>query len=118
MTSHTPAGILFDVDIALRPDGASGLICSSIASFEKYQLSSAWVWEHQALTRARFCAGDEAIGHRFESLRQQVLRLPRDPEKLRIVLHNLFDNAVSYTDAGGWIRIAASQNGDGIHDRV
>jgi glutamate-ammonia-ligase adenylyltransferase len=83
MTSHTPAGILFDVDIALRPDGASGLICSSIASFEKYQLSSAWVWEHQALTRARFCAGDEAIGHRFESLRQQVLRLPRDPEKLR-----------------------------------
>jgi glutamate-ammonia-ligase adenylyltransferase len=83
MTSHTPAGILFDVDIALRPDGASGLICSSIASFEKYQLSSAWVWEHQALTRARFCAGDEAIGQRFEQLREQVLRLPRDPEKLR-----------------------------------
>jgi glutamate-ammonia-ligase adenylyltransferase len=83
MTSHTPAGILFDVDIALRPDGASGLICSSIASFEKYQLSSAWVWEHQALTRARFCAGDEAIGHRFEHLREQVLRLPRAPDKLQ-----------------------------------
>jgi glutamate-ammonia-ligase adenylyltransferase len=89
MTSHTPAGILFDVDIALRPDGASGLICSSVASFEKYQLSSAWVWEHQALTRARFCAGDEAIGHRFESLRQQVLRLPRDPEKLRTEILNM-----------------------------
>lgn len=83
MTSHTPAGILFDVDIALRPDGASGLICSSIASFEKYQLSSAWVWEHQALTRARFCAGDEEIGQRFEQLRERVLRLPRDPDKLK-----------------------------------
>ena len=83
MTSHTPAGSLFDVDIALRPDGASGLICSSIASFEKYQLSSAWVWEHQALTRARFCAGDETIGHRFEHLREQVLRLPRAPDKLQ-----------------------------------
>lgn len=83
MTSHTPAGILFDVDIALRPDGASGLICSSIASFEKYQLSSAWVWEHQALTRARFCAGDEEIGQRFEQLRERVLRLPRDADKLR-----------------------------------
>ena len=83
MTSHTPAGILFDVDIALRPDGASGLICSSISSFEKYQLSSAWVWEHQALTRARFCAGDEAIGQRFERLREQLLRLPRDPDQLK-----------------------------------
>ncbi|WP_194712807.1 bifunctional [glutamate--ammonia ligase]-adenylyl-L-tyrosine phosphorylase/[glutamate--ammonia-ligase] adenylyltransferase [Noviherbaspirillum soli] len=83
MTSHTPAGILFDVDIALRPDGASGLICSSITSFEKYQLSSAWVWEHQALTRARFCAGDEEIGQRFEQLRERVLRLPRDPDKLK-----------------------------------
>ena len=83
MTSHTPAGILFDVDIALRPDGASGLICSSIASFEKYQLSSAWVWEHQALTRARFCAGDADIGQRFEQLRERVLCLPRDADRLK-----------------------------------
>ena len=83
MTSHTPAGILFDIDIALRPDGASGLIVSSIASFEKYQVSSAWVWEHQALTRARFCAGDSAIGQRFEALRERVLRLPREPEPLK-----------------------------------
>jgi glutamate-ammonia-ligase adenylyltransferase len=83
MTTHTPAGILFDVDTALRPDGASGLIVSSITSFEKYQMSSAWVWEHQALTRARFCAGDSAIGQRFETLRERVLRLPREPEQLK-----------------------------------
>jgi len=83
MTSHTPSGILFDIDIALRPDGASGLLVSRLAAFEKYQTESAWVWEHQALTRARFCAGDAAIGARFEAIREAVLRQPRDEGKLR-----------------------------------
>jgi glutamate-ammonia-ligase adenylyltransferase len=83
MTTHTPSGILFDVDIALRPDGASGLLVSRVAAFEKYQKESAWVWEHQALTRARFCAGDTAIGERFEAVREEVLRQERDPEKLK-----------------------------------
>jgi len=83
MTSHTAAGILFDIDIALRPDGASGLLVSPISAFEKYQMSSAWTWEHQALTRARFCAGDAAIGQRFEEIRERVLRLPRDMGKLK-----------------------------------
>jgi glutamate-ammonia-ligase adenylyltransferase len=83
MTSHTPAGILFDVDIALRPDGASGLLVSPFSAFEKYQAESAWLWEHQALTRARFCAGDATIGVRFEALRQAVLRQPRDPVQLK-----------------------------------
>jgi [glutamine synthetase] adenylyltransferase / [glutamine synthetase]-adenylyl-L-tyrosine phosphorylase len=83
MTSHTPAGILFDIDIALRPDGASGLLVSRLSAFEKYQAESAWVWEHQALTRARFCAGDAAIGARFEAIRESVLRQSRDEEKLR-----------------------------------
>ena len=82
MTSHTSAGILFDVDIALRPDGASGLLVSSFTAFEKYQRESAWVWEHQALTRARFCAGDAAIGARFETLRAELLKMPRDKTEL------------------------------------
>lgn len=83
MTALTPAGNLFDIDIALRPDGASGLLVSSFATFEKYQLNSAWLWEHQALTRARFCAGDAAIGMRFEALREKVLRQQRDPQKVK-----------------------------------
>jgi glutamate-ammonia-ligase adenylyltransferase len=77
MTSHTPAGILFDIDIALRPDGASGMLVSSVHAFERYQDSSAWIWEHQALTRARFCAGDAAIGAQFEQIRCKVLRKER-----------------------------------------
>lgn len=82
MTTHTSAGILFDIDIALRPDGASGLMVSSIQAFERYQEKSAWLWEHQALSRARFCAGDVHIGKQFETIRERVLRLERDPEKL------------------------------------
>ncbi|MFI4939387.1 MAG: bifunctional [glutamate--ammonia ligase]-adenylyl-L-tyrosine phosphorylase/[glutamate--ammonia-ligase] adenylyltransferase [Burkholderiales bacterium] len=83
MTSHTPAGILFDVDIALRPDGAGGLMVSSLSSFEKYQCRSAWLWEHQALTRARYCAGDAAIGACFEAIREKVLRQVRDNAVLK-----------------------------------
>jgi glutamate-ammonia-ligase adenylyltransferase len=83
MTSHTSAGILFDVDIALRPDGASGLLVSALSSFEKYQTESAWLWEHQALTRARYCAGDADIGARFEAIRETVLRKTRDAAALK-----------------------------------
>jgi glutamate-ammonia-ligase adenylyltransferase len=56
---------------------------SRLSAFEKYQLNSAWVWEHQALTRARFCAGDAEIGVRFEAIREQVLRQPREADKLK-----------------------------------
>jgi glutamate-ammonia-ligase adenylyltransferase len=77
MTTHTSAGILFDIDTALRPDGASGMLVSSVGAFERYQKQSAWVWEHQALTRARFGAGDADIGRRFEEIRCEVLRQPR-----------------------------------------
>lgn len=83
MTSHTSAGILFDIDVALRPDGASGLMVTSFNTFEKYQRTSAWLWEHQALTRARFCAGDATIGARFEALRTEVLRQPRETARLK-----------------------------------
>lgn len=84
MTTHTPAGILFDIDTALRPDGASGMLVSSVAAFERYQQSSAWLWEHQALTRARFCAGDAAIGARFEAIREQVLRQDRSSREAEL----------------------------------
>ena len=83
MTTPTSAGILFDIDIALRPDGASGLLVSTVAAFEKYQQQSAWLWEHQALTRARFCAGDGAIGARFDAVREAVLRQPRSALTLK-----------------------------------
>lgn len=83
MTTQTPTGILYDIDLRLRPNGASGLLVSSVEAFEQYQRQSAWVWEHQALTRARFCAGNPQIGQKFEAIRESVLRHDRDCAKLR-----------------------------------
>jgi len=83
LSSHTSSGRLYEVDLRLRPNGESGLLVSSIAAFEEYQRDHAWVWEHQALTRARFCAGDKSVGAQFERIRNEVLRMPRDIAKLR-----------------------------------
>ena len=83
LSSQTAAGILFETDLRLRPSGESGMIVSSLESFRKYQLESAWVWEHQALTRARFAAGDPALGEAFERIRCEILRQPRKLDVLR-----------------------------------
>ncbi len=83
MSTLTSAGILYETDLRLRPDGASGLLVSSVEAFEDYQLHHAWTWEHQALTRARFCCGDAAVGERFGAIRDNVLQQPREAEKLR-----------------------------------
>jgi glutamate-ammonia-ligase adenylyltransferase len=84
LTTATGAGTLFDVDLRLRPNGESGLLVTDLDAFRRYQVpegdaaNSAWVWEHQALTRARFCAGDAGIGAQFEAIRVQVLTTPRE----------------------------------------
>lgn len=83
LSSQTSAGILFETDLRLRPNGDSGLLAVSVDSFREYQLKNAWVWEHQALTRARFCAGDPAVGAHFEKIRCEILCQQRDLTKLR-----------------------------------
>jgi len=82
LTSATAAGRLYDTDLRLRPDGAKGVLTSSLAGFRRYEREQAWTWEHQALTRARFVAGDAAIGAAFEAERESILRLERDPVAL------------------------------------
>jgi glutamate-ammonia-ligase adenylyltransferase len=82
LTTTTPAGPLYDIDTRLRPDGEAGLLVSPFAAFCRYQREKAWTWEHQALTRARFVAGDASIGAAFEAEREAVMRLPRDVGKL------------------------------------
>ena len=83
MSTQTSAGQLFDVDYRLRPNGDSGMLVNSLESFRAYLLEKAWVFEHQALTRARFCAGDRELGARFEALRVEILRQPRDLDTLK-----------------------------------
>ena len=83
LSTMTSSGRLYEVDLRLRPDGDAGLLAQSIEAFEQYQLTHAWPWEHQALTRARFAAGDARVGALFEQVRRRILTLPRDPDKLR-----------------------------------
>ncbi|MFZ2162964.1 MAG: bifunctional [glutamate--ammonia ligase]-adenylyl-L-tyrosine phosphorylase/[glutamate--ammonia-ligase] adenylyltransferase [Sideroxyarcus sp.] len=83
LSSYTSSGRLYEVDLRLRPNGDSGLLVSSVAAFDEYQHNNAWVWEHQALTRARFCAGDSSVGAQFTRIREEVLRMPRDLARLR-----------------------------------
>ncbi len=82
LTATTGAGALYATDLRLRPDGDAGLLVASFAGFCRYEREQAWTWEHQALTRARFVAGDAAIGAAFESAREAILRLPRERSRL------------------------------------
>ena len=82
LSSRTAAGLLFEVDLRLRPNGNSGLLVSSLEAFARYQRESAWVWEHQALTRARYCAGLRSIEPWFEDLRRELLARVRGPAEL------------------------------------
>ncbi len=77
LSTATSAGTLFEIDLRLRPNGNAGLLVTALDGFIRYQTEHAWVWEHQALTRARFCAGDPVIGRAFEDERDRILRLER-----------------------------------------
>ena len=79
----TASGKLYEIDSRLRPEGSSGLLVSSLQAFLRYQLDKAWTWEHQALIRARPVAGSRALGDEFLSIRETVLRRPREETELR-----------------------------------
>ena len=82
LDTKTSEGDLFEIDTALRPNGNSGMLVTSIASFADYQekrgSNTAWTWEHQAMTRARFVAGFEPLRAKFDQVRQNVISAPRD----------------------------------------
>lgn len=87
LTVKTREGDLFEIDTALRPNGNSGMLTTRFEAYEKYQLgrgsNTAWTWEHQAMTRARFVLGDPALGERFDGVREAVIVAPRDHAALK-----------------------------------
>ncbi|HWB51045.1 MAG TPA: bifunctional [glutamine synthetase] adenylyltransferase/[glutamine synthetase]-adenylyl-L-tyrosine phosphorylase [Stellaceae bacterium] len=82
ITAPTAEGRLYEVDMRLRPSGASGPIATSLVHFAQYQRDSAWAWEHMALTRARPVAGDAPLCRRIEAAVTAVLTMPRDAGRL------------------------------------
>ena len=83
VTSYTASGILYDIDLRLRPDGGSGLLVSSWDAYSEYQLNRSLIWEHQALTRARFVSENKTLKRKFNNLRQSIMQEQRDIGKLK-----------------------------------
>ncbi len=112
----TGAGRLYEIDVRLRPDGAKGLLVSTIASFEEYQRQRAWTWEHQALVRARPVAGDAALCAHFERVRAQTLAQPRDAGKLRDDVASMRARMRAELDRSDALRFDLKQGEGGLVD--
>lgn len=83
LTTRTAMGELYEIDMRLRPSGASGMLVTTLKSYRDYLQDKAWTWEHQALVRARVICGDPALTRAFEAIRAEILTRPRDAETLR-----------------------------------
>ncbi len=115
-TTRTQGGVLYDMDMRLRPDGDSGLLITDVKGYEDYQLRRAWTWEHQALVRARPIAGSKKVCERFEKIRDEVLRQKRDPEKLRSDVLSMRKKMMDNLDRGNDKLFDLKQSCGGIVD--
>jgi glutamate-ammonia-ligase adenylyltransferase len=84
LNTITSSGILYEIDMRLRPNGDSGLLVTSMSGFAEYLADDAWTWEHQALVRARCVAGDTLLTEQVTAIRQQVLAKQRDQKVLAV----------------------------------
>ncbi|MDP4922317.1 MAG: bifunctional [glutamate--ammonia ligase]-adenylyl-L-tyrosine phosphorylase/[glutamate--ammonia-ligase] adenylyltransferase, partial [Limnohabitans sp.] len=87
MTVKTADSDLYEIDTALRPNGNSGLLVTRFEAYADYQQqrgsNTAWTWEHQAMTRARFVMGLPSLAPRFDAVRHAVISAPRDAASLK-----------------------------------
>lgn len=81
--SRTNSGILYEIDMRLRPSGHSGPLVASMAGFHRYLEEDAWTWEHQALVRTRAVFSDPKMAQEFALIRLQILSKKRDINKLK-----------------------------------
>ena len=93
LTTKTGEGDLFEIDTALRPNGSSGLLITTFEAYANYQQNrgsnTAWTWEHQAMTRARFVLGMDSLRARFDAVRESVITAPRDIDALRLEIETM-----------------------------
>lgn len=82
LTMRLQTGVLYKVDMRLRPSGSAGLLLSTFTAFKTYQINMAWTWEHQALIRARMITPSSSLKKKFHALKQSIFNLPRNPQIL------------------------------------
>lgn len=83
VSAPTAEGVLYELDLRLRPSGNKGPVATHVDSFRKYQRNEAWTWEHMALSRARSIAGDAGLREAVETEVEAILALPRDARKVK-----------------------------------
>ncbi|AOS95924.1 Glutamate-ammonia-ligase adenylyltransferase [Microbulbifer aggregans] len=116
LQTRTLSGPLYEVDTRLRPSGNSGLLVTSLTSFDKYQRESAWTWEHQALVRARPVAGSGRLSADFEQLRLDLLCSQRDEQKLQEEVVAMRDKMRAHLDKSNKDSFDLKQGSGGIVD--
>ena len=116
LETYTAAGSLYEVDMRLRPSGNSGMLVSSLEAFDDYQRSDAWVWEHQALVRARPVAGDKALGRKFDAIRAAVLASNSRLENLRSQVREMRERMRAELGSKGQVGFHLKQDRGGIVD--
>ena len=107
----TAQGALYEVDPRLRPQGAQGPLAVSCEAFEKYQHSSAWTWEHMALSRARVLVGSEEGREVLYAVMRKVIQRQRDPEALRKVVSDMRDQMAEHKSPTGPLDVKRLRGG-------
>ncbi len=116
LSVNTRLGVLYEVDMRLRPSGNSGLLVSHIEAFEDYQNNDAWTWEHQALVRARSLVGHRSLSQNFERVRQLVITKPRDIHQLKTDVSQMREKMRQQLDQTAADKIDLKQSPGGLVD--
>ncbi len=116
LTVKTAEGELYEIDTALRPNGNSGLLVTSFEAYANYQQqrgsNTAWTWEHQAMTRARFVLGDDILRQRFDAIRKAVIVSPRVAGDLAREINTMRDKVrAAHPVKGGQFDVKQSPGG-------
>lgn len=112
MNIRSLSGQLYDIDMRLRPSGNSGMLVTSISAFERYQKQEAWIWEHQALVRARAVAGDASLNQRFIDVRRDVLCQPRERDELKVAVCEMREKMRDHLDGSSKTDAHQRKNAD------
>ncbi|MGK0381614.1 MAG: glutamate-ammonia-ligase adenylyltransferase [Flavobacteriales bacterium] len=115
-TIKTGLGLLYDVDMRLRPSGNAGLLVCHVNGFATYETENAWTWEHQALGRARFIMGCRELYERFSKVRLAVLSKPRVIVELAEAVVTMREKMRAYLSKGDAENIDLKQDAGGIAD--
>ncbi|TKB56756.1 bifunctional [glutamate--ammonia ligase]-adenylyl-L-tyrosine phosphorylase/[glutamate--ammonia-ligase] adenylyltransferase [Ferrimonas aestuarii] len=115
-STRTLSGILYEVDMRLRPSGSSGLLVSHIDRYQEYQQGEAWTWEHQALSRARMVYGEPEMVKRFNRIRREVLAKPRQADTLKQEVSDMRQKMRDHLDKSSDTQFDLKQGHGGMTD--